>query len=67
LLRKRIRETLVEFAEKLKREDMLEAEFVAESNEAFHLICEQVMEEVGGLDSNLIYERWLNWLKNRVK
>jgi intein/homing endonuclease len=67
LLRKRIRETLVEFAEKLKREDMLEAEFVAESNEAFHLICEQVVEEVGGLDSNLIYERWLNWLKNRVK
>jgi len=67
LLRKRVKETLVEFAEKLNRSEILEAEFVAESNEAFHLISEKVMEEVGSLDSKLIYERWLDWLKNKLK
>jgi type IV secretory pathway ATPase VirB11/archaellum biosynthesis ATPase len=67
LLRKRIKETLVEFAEKLNRSEILEAEFVIESNEVFHLISEQVMEEVGSLDSKLIYERWFEWLKNRLK
>jgi type IV secretory pathway ATPase VirB11/archaellum biosynthesis ATPase len=67
LLRKKIKETLVEFAEKLNNPEILEAEFVIESNEVFHLISENVVEEVGGLDSKLIYERWLDWLKNRLK
>jgi hypothetical protein len=31
------------------------------------MISEQVREEVGALDSKMIYERWLNWFKERIK
>jgi hypothetical protein len=67
LLRGKIKQTMVDFARQLGRDDILEAEMVVESNEAFHMISEQVREEVGALDSKMIYERWLNWFKERIK
>lgn len=67
LLRAKIKQTMVDFAKELGRDDILEAETVVESNEAFHLISEQVRQEVGGLDSKMIYERWLNWFKEKIK
>ncbi|MEM5836439.1 MAG: type II/IV secretion system ATPase subunit [Candidatus Aenigmatarchaeota archaeon] len=67
LLRAKIRQTMVDFARELGRDDILEAEMVVQSNEMFHMISEQVREEVGGLDSKMIYERWLNWFKEKIK
>jgi type IV secretory pathway ATPase VirB11/archaellum biosynthesis ATPase len=67
LLRGKIKQTMVDFARQLGRDDVLEAEMVVESNEMFHMISEQVRQEVGGLDSKMIYERWLNWFKERIK
>jgi len=67
LLRGKIKQTMVDFAKQLGRDDILEAEMVVESNEAFHMISEQVREEVGALDSKMIYERWLNWFKERIR
>ncbi|MEM5866721.1 MAG: hypothetical protein QXG39_02265, partial [Candidatus Aenigmatarchaeota archaeon] len=67
LLRAKIRQTMVDFARELGRDDILEAEIVVQSNEMFHMISEQVREEVGGLDSKMIYERWLNWFKEKIK
>ena len=67
LLRAKIKEEMVDFTKKLNRFDILEAEWVTASNEAFHLISENVMQEVGSLDSKIIYERWQNWFKERLK
>ncbi len=67
LLRAKVKETMVEFSKKLGRPEILEADWCVEANEMFHLICEQVKEEVGELDSKLIFERWLNWFKQRLK
>ena len=67
LLRAKIKETMVEFARKLKNFDILEAKAVSDSNEMFHLISEQVKQEVGSLDSKLIYEKWLEWFKKYLK
>jgi type IV secretory pathway ATPase VirB11/archaellum biosynthesis ATPase/intein/homing endonuclease len=67
LLRGKIKQTMVDFAKQLNRDDILEAEMVVESNEAFHMISEEVREEVGSLDSKMIYEKWLNWFKERIK
>jgi type IV secretory pathway ATPase VirB11/archaellum biosynthesis ATPase len=67
LLRAKINEATVKYASQLQRPDLLEAEWTTESNEVFHIISDKVKGEVGGLDSNLIYSRWEEWFKNRMK
>jgi intein/homing endonuclease/uncharacterized membrane protein (DUF2068 family) len=67
LLRAKIKETMVDFSLKLNRPEILEADWSVEANEMFHLICDEVKREVGGLDSKLIYERWLDWFKRRLR
>ena len=67
LLRAKINEQMVEFARKLNRLDILEAEWVTDSNDKFHLISESVMQDVGSLDSKMIFQRWENWFKERMK
>jgi hypothetical protein len=58
---------MVEFAEKLNKPELLEAEWVVNANETFHLISERVSREVGYVDSKLVYEKWLEWLKEKLK
>ena len=67
LLRGKIKQTIVDYAKQLNRSDILEANWVVESNEIFHTISEQVRDELGGLDSEEIYKRWLDWFKGRLK
>ncbi len=67
LLRSKIKQTMVEFSEKLNRPEVLEADWVVDSNEAFHLISEQVFEETNSYNSQIIYEKWLDWFKKRLK
>ncbi|MFZ8830406.1 MAG: ATPase, T2SS/T4P/T4SS family [Candidatus Aenigmatarchaeota archaeon] len=67
LLRAKIKQTMVEFAEKLNRPEILEAEWVVNANEAFHLISEEVSRDVNYVDSKIVYERWLEWFKRRIK
>ena len=64
LLRAKVMETLARFAE--AKPELAEAEFVVRSNEMFHLISQQVLDELDVLDSNEIYNRWLNWLKTQA-
>ncbi|MEM5815074.1 MAG: type II/IV secretion system ATPase subunit [Candidatus Aenigmatarchaeota archaeon] len=67
LLRGKIKQTIVEYAEKLNKPEVLEAEFVVEANEAFHVISEEVLKEKNYTDSQEIYKRWLNWFERRLK
>ncbi len=66
-LRANIKQTIVDYATKLNRPEILEADWTSKSNEKFHLISEDVMKEVGGLDSKIIYDKWLNWFKESLK
>jgi hypothetical protein len=66
-LRSRIKENLVNTANKLKNLDLLEAPFYVRANDEFHRISERVREEVGVLDSERIFFQWNEWLKNAVK
>lgn len=66
LLRAKIREKIVQVAEEEKDDDILEAEFVIDSNDSFHKISEKVRDEVGFLDSEKIYFEWESWLKNQL-
>ena len=66
-LRAKVLETIVDISRKTKNEEILEAPTTILSNSVFHLISEEVREELGCLDSREIYKRWLNWFKNYVK
>ncbi|MBN2112461.1 type II/IV secretion system ATPase subunit [Candidatus Woesearchaeota archaeon] len=66
-LRSDVKKTLVDMTEKIKRPDLLEAEFSILCNDYFHRISEQVREEVGSLDSKRIMYEWTNWLKRELK
>lgn len=66
-LRGKIKQTIVDYAVKLKRPDVMEAEWTSKSNEMFHLIADDVRREIGSLDSKMIYDKWLEWFKKELK
>lgn len=61
-LRQMIKEELVNFSEKTNNPDILEAEFVMKSNNAFHQISNKVSEEVGIPKSDIVFPKWKIWL-----
>ncbi|MBI4894308.1 MAG: type II/IV secretion system ATPase subunit [Candidatus Aenigmarchaeota archaeon] len=67
MLRTKIKQTIVDYSEKLQRPEIMEADWTTDSNDVFHIISDQVRQEVGALDSNMIYDRWLDWFKARLK
>ncbi|MBN2421317.1 type II/IV secretion system ATPase subunit [Candidatus Woesearchaeota archaeon] len=66
-LRAKIKQALVDLAEKTKDYELLEAEFSILSNDEYHKISEEVKEEFGELDSKQILFRWQEWLKTALK
>ncbi|MFH1450798.1 MAG: ATPase, T2SS/T4P/T4SS family, partial [archaeon] len=62
-LRADVKQAIVDISKSANNKELLEAPFVGECNNNFHLITEQVSEELGGLDSKEIYDRWTKWLK----
>lgn len=67
LLRAKIKEMLVKYANTMKKPGLLEADFVVKANDYFHKIMEQVREEVGGIDCRRIAEVWEEWLKKEIR
>ena len=67
MLRAKIKENLVDFANKTNNLGLLEADFVIQSNDQFHKISERIKDEVGALDSKRILFDWNEWLKRHVK
>jgi hypothetical protein len=67
LLRTKIKETLVNYAQKSKMFELLEADFVVKSNDEFHKVSDEVRQEHGNLDSKKIFFNWNEWLKRSVK
>ena len=67
LLRARIKEAIVNYSTKLKRNDLLEAKFTILSNDMFHQISDKVKNETGNLDNKKIFFEWENWLKREIK
>ncbi len=59
-LRAKIKEDLINIAEKLNRPDLLEGKFIVEANDMFHTISDN--EET----DTKIYSEWKNWLKIRL-
>ena len=67
ILRAKIKESLVDFANKTSNLGLLEADFVIQSNDQFHKISERIKDEIGNLDSKRILFDWNEWMKRHVK
>ncbi len=65
-LRAKIKQTLVDFAEKTKNPNLLEAEWVVRSNHKFHLLQEELRTETGAAEVDEVYNEWLKWLKDSL-
>ena len=67
MLRADCKQALVDMAEKEKKPELLEADFVTETNDMFHKLLDQVKREVGKLDSKRILFDFKAWLKKEAK
>lgn len=67
LLRAKMKEMLINYSEKTKNNDLLEAKFVISSNDQFHRISNNVKKDVGSLEPRRILFEWEEWLKKMIK
>ena len=66
-LRAEMKKAMVDISDKAENPELLEAKFVIKANDLFHQISDEVRNEVGSLDSKMIYSKWHNWLVNSAK
>lgn len=67
LLRAKIKKEIADISKKLGNEKLLESEFNALSNNAFHQISEKVMEEIGLPLGERVFPEWQKWLNSEIK
>ena len=67
LLRGKIKQEIVDIAEKLKMPELLEAKFNSISNSVFHEISDSARQEIGLPLSERVFPEWQKWLKQEVK
>jgi len=67
LLRAKIKELNVDYANRLKMPELLEAQHVVVANDHFHKICDEIKDEVGAIDSKRVALKWESWFKHYIK
>jgi len=67
LLRGKVKQEIVDLAEKSENLRILEAEFNSLSNNMFHQFSKEVQEDVGLPESERVFPLWQEWLKKEVK
>jgi hypothetical protein len=67
LLRAKIKQETVDFAERMKIPEILEGEFTVRSNNAFHQISDEVTEDVGLPVGDIVFDKWKRWLEKESK
>ena len=66
-LRAKMKETLIQYADKTNNPDILEADFVVLVNDQFHRISNEILEQTRELDPKKIFIKWDEWLKYELK
>lgn len=67
VLRADLKKMLVDYSDKTKMPNLLEAEFSLQGNDMFHRITESVQAEVGSGDTKRIKFEWEEWLKREIR
>ncbi len=66
-LRANIKKAMVDYSTKLNLPEIIEAPWVIQSNEYFHIISSKIKEETGYMDPKEIFSRWDRWFVARIK
>lgn len=67
LLRAKIKQEIVDVAERTGNDKLLEAKFNVFANQVFHRISSEVREEFGLPYSDKVFPRWQKWLNEEIK
>ncbi|MFA5173950.1 MAG: type II/IV secretion system ATPase subunit [Candidatus Pacearchaeota archaeon] len=67
LLRGKVKQEIVDVAEKTKKPELLESPFNSLSNNMFHQYSKEIQEEVGLPVSDRVFPLWQDWLKRQVQ
>ncbi len=67
LLRAKIKQTILDYSNKLSINDLLEAKTIIQMNDSFHRISDNVRQETGFLDSKRIFFEWEEEFKRYIK
>jgi type IV secretory pathway ATPase VirB11/archaellum biosynthesis ATPase len=67
LLRAKVKQEVVDVAEKTKNYKILEAGFNTEANHAFHRISDNIVQEIGLPLGERVFPEWQKWLNQKIK
>ncbi len=67
LLRQDIMQELVDYSKKIRKPEILEAEFNVKSNNAFHQISNKMTKEFGLPLREKVFPEWKKWLEKEAK
>jgi hypothetical protein len=67
VLRQKMKQEIVDFAERSGAPELLEAEFTVKSNNSFHQISNDVVKEIGLPTSEVVFPKWKRWLERESK
>lgn len=66
-LRADSKKLLVDYAQKIKNDEILEADFVVDFNDAFHMIYSQLKLDYGKINPSRFLRELEDWIKQKVK
>jgi flagellar protein FlaI len=66
-IRAKMKEALIKHAERLKRPEIMEADWIIKSNSMYHIISEAMKKETGFPEPSAVYSEWEAWLKKELK
>ncbi len=66
-LRANMKKAMVDYSIKLNAPELIEAPWVTQSNEQFHIISSRLKEETGYMDPKEIFSRWDKWFSSKIK
>lgn len=67
ILRAKVKQEMVDFAERENMPEILEDEWTVKSNNAFHQISDEVVADIGLPESERVFSKWKRWLVREVK
>jgi len=66
-LRGNILKTIVDISNKTGNKELMEAETVVKSNQWFHKLSEESLQDTGIIDSKMVYDKWIKKFKEHAK
>jgi hypothetical protein len=66
-LRAKMKQKMVESAEKLNRPELLESVWTVKANQKFHTIAESIRNEIGFPDPARVWTDWDRWYSEIVR